>query len=191
MKCRTCRVCGINKNILEFYEEWRSSKDGKLHQYHRYDCKQCNKLKTKKYQQNNKDRIILIQSKSTDKIRGLSNDLTIEVVRELLNKPCFYCNENNNIGLDRMNNDIGHTISNVTSCCIRCNAMKRDMPIEAWLFLVPSIKKAKDMGLFGDWVCHNRGNTNLSKIKAPAAIRRQTKKKLLIERTKRSHVYSL
>lgn len=55
------------------------------------------------------------------------------------------------MSMDRVDNSIGHTKSNVVPACIRCNYMRKDMPMEAWKFLVPYIKQAKENGLFGDW----------------------------------------
>lgn len=53
--------------------------------------------------------------------------------------------------LDRIDNKMGHTKENVLPACIRCNNLRGDMPIQAWTFLVPKVKEAKESGLFEDW----------------------------------------
>ena len=58
--------------------------------------------------------------------------------------------------LDRINNDIGHTINNVVVSCRNCNIIRGNMPFEAWEHLVPAIKSAKELGLFVNWKPYNR-----------------------------------
>jgi hypothetical protein len=53
--------------------------------------------------------------------------------------------------IDRIDNEIGHTLSNVVPACIRCNYVRRDMPHEAWLCLVEGMREAVFRGLFGSW----------------------------------------
>jgi len=79
--------------------------------------------------------------------------LSIEDVRSLIFEPCTYCGSgpSNTIklkplkkfiresdyvrynGLDRKDNSKGYVISNVVTCCKRCNTAKNDMAIEEWL----------------------------------------------------------
>jgi hypothetical protein len=83
--------------------------------------------------------IIYSSYKIGAKKRKLGFDLSIEQFVELTSKNCFYCGElPSNIkkseyghgefiynGLDRINNNLGYTLSNVTPCCAKCNFMKR------------------------------------------------------------------
>lgn len=78
--------------------------------------------------------------------------MTVEYIRELLRPGCQYCGEKTGkIGLDRVQNSVGHTPENVIPACSMCNLMRRDMPHEAWTFLLPRILEAKQAGLFGSW----------------------------------------
>lgn len=80
---------------------------------------------------------------------------TIDQFIELISKNCYYCNcEPYNShkykykdgefilkynGLDRFNNDYGHTIDNVVPCCKKCNISKRDRTKDefiSWAFSV-------------------------------------------------------
>lgn len=53
--------------------------------------------------------------------------------------------------LDRIDNNLGHIVSNVLGACLRCNYMRRDMPFGAWQKIVPTIKQIRCDGLFGEW----------------------------------------
>lgn len=58
MNTKICKCCEIEKNINEFYKK-TDSKDG----YYSY-CKQCAIMKTKKYYENNKEKIMEYHRKS-------------------------------------------------------------------------------------------------------------------------------
>lgn len=42
-------------------------------------------------------------------------------------------------------------MNNVNVSCIRCNLIRRDMPIQAWEKICPAIRKAREDNLFGTW----------------------------------------
>lgn len=87
-----------------------------------------------------------------DRRRGLKCDLTLEWVENAIKNGCFYCGETAvRMSLDRIDNDLGHTTDNVQPACARCNFLRGTMPYEAWVHLIPSIREAREMGLFGDW----------------------------------------
>tara|TARA_Y100000296_G_C5116866_1_gene228226 strand:- start:112 stop:732 length:621 start_codon:yes stop_codon:yes gene_type:complete len=68
------------------------------------------------------------------KQRGLTFDLTMEEFESFWGKPCSYCGaEIETIGLDRMDNDKGYAVGNITPCCKRCNVAKLDRPLSEWL----------------------------------------------------------
>ena len=62
------------------------------------------------------------------KKRGLPFELTMEQFMMFWNKPCRYCGKKiDGIGIDRMENDKGYVIGNVTACCTEHNIAKQDM----------------------------------------------------------------
>jgi len=66
--------------------------------------------------------------KYSAKRRGHKFDLTIEDFKTFWQQPCFYCGEPiENIGIDRIDNNIGYQISNCVSCCNLCNQIKMDL----------------------------------------------------------------
>ena len=47
---------------------------------------------------------------------------------QFLNKKCFYCRKDiQGIGIDRVDNQKGYSLSNAVACCTVCNYMKRQM----------------------------------------------------------------
>jgi len=66
--------------------------------------------------------------------RGYAFELTLEEFSELWNKPCMYCADTiNGIGIDRINNSVGYTATNVIPCCTTCNWMKHSMTQEEFI----------------------------------------------------------
>jgi hypothetical protein len=121
-------------------------------------CKEClnNLDENKSYRKNIRkiypERSILSDSKASDNKKSRQNDLDIEFVKALISLPCSYCGETKlRMTADRVDNSIGHLKSNVVPACIRCNYTRRDMPHEAWLFLVEGMRKAREAGLFNNW----------------------------------------
>ena len=77
----------------------------------------------------------------------------MEFVREAFLKPCEYCGGKDPVmTLDRKDSSTGHLVTNVTTCCLPCNVVKRDMPYDMWLLLVPGMRKARELGYFLQWV---------------------------------------
>jgi hypothetical protein len=94
----------------------------------------------------------LEDSRATDKKFGRANDLTVQMISVFLQQPCSYCGETElQMTLDRIDNKTGHVKSNVKTCCVRCNHIRRDMPYKAWELFIPVLKKVRDCGAFGEW----------------------------------------
>ena len=161
-----CKLCGCEKPIEDFELTPRNRKV-----YIRNFCKKCRRKRS--YQQEKLDgryekrkarnrlqrhnpkhrpRFILQDSRAYDQSHGLDNDVDREFIAKLIQHGCSYCGESKiKIGLDRINNSIGHIRSNVVAACIRCNFIRRTMPYEAWLLIVPGIREATEKGLLKDW----------------------------------------
>jgi hypothetical protein len=171
-----CRDCGIDKELETCFRSTYTRTDGT--KSYRPRCEECDgKARTRRHtfspwkgyvayhKQYNEEkarkrkegiepeRWILQDSRKTDKKSNLQNDLTQEFVRITISTGCSYCGETKmRIGLDRINNAKGHRQDNVRAACRRCNYLRRDMPFEAWMSIVPAVKLAREHGLFGDWI---------------------------------------
>lgn len=55
------------------------------------------------------------------KIRKLSFDISYKDFLTIYQKPCIYCGEKEEIGLDRIDNNRGYAIDNVVPACPTCN----------------------------------------------------------------------
>jgi 5-methylcytosine-specific restriction endonuclease McrA len=97
--------------------------------------------------------VIFTDSKNSDRKHNREFDLTIGFIKEIISSGCFYCGETQlQMTVDRIDNNIGHLQNNVVAACIRCNLIRKAMPYEAWLCLLPGLKEAREKKLFADWL---------------------------------------
>ena len=102
---------------------------------------------------NDRPKYLFRSYKKFDKRFNLAYDMTEEFIRDAIAKPCHWCGANDiSMGLDRLDNKIGHIKSNVVQCCVRCNTVRRNMPLEAWTVLAIGMRQATAAGLFGAWI---------------------------------------
>lgn len=164
--------CSTCKTPLTLEQCERSWKGGKL--YMRRRCRACRNAKSRAYNHTEKGKagdrrartrlsekrragvgvakFILGDSRSSDKKAGRDNDLDLAFVEECIAAACAYCGETSiRMTLDRTDNDLGHTKTNVVAACIRCNYTRRNMPLAAWKYLISGMREARKAGAFGDW----------------------------------------
>lgn len=67
------------------------------------------------------------------KRRNKTFEMSKEKMIELQSKPCTYCGEIEDIGIDRVDNDIGYNDENTTPACKFCNNFKKDHTVEDFL----------------------------------------------------------
>lgn len=96
---------------------------------------------------------VLRDSKTSDsKKKREGNNLDLDFIIRVLSEGCCYCGEKEiKLTLDRRDNTLAHTKENVNPACIRCNMLRGSMPYNAWMHIVPAVREAKDLGLFGSW----------------------------------------
>ena len=126
---RGCRSCGnkrefsekhkdnIRKSVLDFYSNnniqiYPKNKEPKSKIRNNYKelpwkriKREC-KCRDKKYPENTR--------------YNFSDD----ELQNILNQPCIYCGDTENIGLDRIDNTLGHSKENVIPCCSLCNMVR-------------------------------------------------------------------
>jgi hypothetical protein len=142
--------------------------------YYRHLCRPCGNrydldhrrgtasLKAKRTRKRKKlrdqGRLVIYDCRASDKLAGQVCDLDQAFVKDLIVRDCTYCGatrEQIRIGLDRIDNTLGHLKTNVVPCCSRCNVVRKNMPHEAWLVVAPGMRAAFQQGLFGNWVPGN------------------------------------
>jgi len=65
--------------------------------------------------------------RKADRKKGQTCDLDRQfILTEVFKNECFYCGDKNNIGCDRIDNNLGHIKSNVVPCCRDCNTSRMD-----------------------------------------------------------------
>lgn len=163
---RICKVCSIEKQLnTEF--SYHSS-----HDLYRTFCKDCeNERRRLKYaglpipeefsniKKRVKRKIIFeakpyrktqfynrkrLDHKAVDKKKGWVSDLTIEFIEQCYNSNCTYCGYPA-CTIDRIDNNIGHIISNCVPACYECNtARNRLFSFEEMKLLGKLIKEIKD-----------------------------------------------
>jgi hypothetical protein len=141
-----CRICNLNKNIIEF------NKNGK---YTRTQCKDCERnyraTRGKIYSRGLKAR--WLSSIQRAKNRKIDFSLTFEEYIESISQPCFYCSDyfgkvEAGIGLDRVDSSEGYLKQNVVSCCKTCNIIKHDsLSVEETIAAVQAIIKIRQANL--------------------------------------------
>ena len=154
METRICRKCDTELEIGKF----EVSSTG----YRRWVCGRCrrrqktgkkNLAAISRWRQKNLCSVLYSGCKQQDKRHGFVGfDLDQEFIRTLISSGCRYCGETElKMTLDRIDNNAGHTKANVLPCCLRCNYIRGSMPFDAWMAIVPAIRKAREAGLFGLW----------------------------------------
>ncbi len=145
-----CKVCRMKVTQGAFMSRRRNNspkKDGSLTKDSDNKRKRVSRQNPEK-----RPRFLLEDSRKEDKKKSRDNDLTLEFVTNSISNGCCYCGEKQiKICLDRIDNSKGHTQNNVVPACIRCNSIRGSMPYEAWLYIAPSVREAREKGLFDCW----------------------------------------
>jgi hypothetical protein len=148
----SCKICspynfckhGVNKRQCVPCEGAAVCEHGKL----KYNCREChggnicyhNKLRSKCADCTPKG--VYVSYKNGAKKRGVHFPLTLEEYLTISILPCYYCGSSKvRNGIDRKDNSIGYMVENSVSCCSKCNLMKRDYSVRAFLGHVKQIYK--------------------------------------------------
>lgn len=143
---KTCKSCYYGN---EYKREKLQGKRGTMKQ----NKQQSERNKTQRANNIRRGYFLLNDCRNSDRKHKRHHDLDREFVDKMLKVgQCSYCEETElKLTLDRIDNELGHVKDNVRLACIRCNDIRSDMPFEAWIILVPSIKQAREQGLFKGW----------------------------------------
>lgn len=160
---KRCSRCHEIKPVTDFY------KCSKSRSGFNWSCKPCDnaankrspnrRISLKRYYQKwskkpeNKAKMCLAAARKSDRKHNRSFNLMLSNVKDILLMGCSYCGATDplQMTLDRIDCTEGHTVTNTVAACIRCQFIRRDMPVEAFRLLTPGIRKAMELGLFRDW----------------------------------------
>jgi hypothetical protein len=103
-------------------------------------------------------KLVFYRYRNSAKERGLDFTLSMDEVKEITSKDCYYCGEkpwrkSGNFkakyhedikinstyifnGIDRVNNDMGYVHGNIVPCCKSCNYAKSDMTQEEFRLFI-------------------------------------------------------
>lgn len=107
----------------------------------------------KRYRESNRDKVLFNNYSRLDKIKGRVSDLTLEDVRRIIQSPCIYCGDKGDVGLDRIDNSIGHSVENILPCCSVCNKARSDFfSVEEMMTIIgPAIREVRNRRCNGKW----------------------------------------
>ena len=120
LEAKACSKCGLNQSLSCFHKNGSSYSS---------QCKTCRHASNRKYRRkfNHKEkyRNYIYRSITTDRELSISYEEFLDLVT---NYSCYYCGlDNDQLGLDRVDNSQGYTLENVVPCCRPCNVAKNDM----------------------------------------------------------------
>ncbi|EDJ1279827.1 hypothetical protein GE594_10215 [Salmonella enterica] len=160
-----CEKCGIEKECIP--ENFRIlNKNSKCQSISKI-CRKCKNAETRekyhkrkqdpefasmrkkaqeKFRRNNREKVLLRNYIEIDKKKGQECTLTVEFVKNLIEKPCIYCGDTERIGADRIDNSKPHTPDNVHPCCADCNTARSDkFTVDEMMIIGSAIRKVKEM----------------------------------------------
>lgn len=114
----------------EYDKKWyQANKEKRKLANHKYYQKNKRKEYYKDYRKANKFNIYKLNAKQ----RNIEFLLTIEEFELIASNNCYYCNSNDDIGIDRINSNKPYIIDNCVACCSMCNRMKNTYSQEEFI----------------------------------------------------------
>lgn len=115
-------------------------------------CQPKNRLNYGEASFNNK----YLKYKCNARYRNINFDLTKEEFKLIIDKNCYYCNQNpistdyghksyygtyKSNGIDRIDNDKGYFFDNCVPCCFGCNRLKGTLDVKSFIDRIKKIYK--------------------------------------------------
>ena len=160
---KICKGCGIEKVLSAFPRQSRdrNKRRGSCHTCKYKKSKASGYLEATKekrreyhrnYHKNNPEVARYKANKNSDKING-RDTMSLEEYRGMVIEcECHYCGQTSHIGVDRLDNELGHTVSNCVPCCEKCNFILGDLPVQAKDILAKGLREMQNDKMLEDWV---------------------------------------
>ena len=124
-----CRKCKEWKSLEEYHGDKSQAHDKKY-----TICKVCKSLYMIEHYRVYRSQEQFKNYKLNALKRGLVFELTPTDFEQLKSRACTYCGRNDShLGYDRIDNNVGYSLDNVTPCCSLCNYMKCNFDTATWL----------------------------------------------------------
>lgn len=160
---KVCIKCGYTKEESKFDTQSRDKSK------RRNVCNSCKYKSTKesgyltknktirskqieKWKSNNPQGNRFRSMRHSDKRRGHIDTMNRVEYDSITSKPCYYCGRKEDIGVDRIDNTLGHTLSNSLPCCHKCNYLLSDLPMEAKEIMKESLTRINNLKIIDKWV---------------------------------------
>lgn len=175
---KTCKTCKQEKNIEDFTKYYGKKKRTVRYRPHCKKCKYINykenlsakrREKIRKYQREyhlkNPENAKIKSYQHIDRKNKRKSIKLREAKDLILNGDCFYCGETEKacLGLDRIDNRLGHEKTNVKVCCEKCNNLLSDIPYEAKLELKKGLTSIRKKGFLKEWIIPTKRNNKKKK----------------------------
>ncbi len=146
----------VSKYGKKRYQENREKKDAQNKEWgENPDNRKKRAGYVKKYEDNNKEKVAKHNSEYGKSLAGYYRrykyranragyelTITLEDFKEITDNPCTYCGgDEQQRGVDRVDNTIGYIKSNCVSCCGICNMMKMKLSVKEFLDHIKKIYK--------------------------------------------------
>ena len=128
----------IQARSKKYYEENKEAIDRAVKEYRLNNLEKV-RSNARKYSKNPKGR--LQSYKHSAKIRGYDFSLPTDQFNVLLFEDCHYCGQEEAMGIDRKDNNIGYFSYNVVPCFKISNFMKRDMNYQNFITHIKKINE--------------------------------------------------
>ena len=142
-RCIVFTYKGVEKHLYEWCCEFDLNYNGVIQRYHvgknyseeeiLFGKRYTKRRKINDHTELNSEKEIrakaskmIAQYKLKDRKKGFKSDVDIEFLIDSFSKNCVYCGCNERIGLDRVDNGIGHLKNNCVPSCYRCNVTRGD-----------------------------------------------------------------
>lgn len=129
----------ISQKMIEYHAKWKEEHPNHKEEYNKK--RRGNRIKEPVWKRCRRE----VKHKDKKYPEGSRYDFTDEEIQKFLQQSCFYCGDTENIGLDRIDNSIGHCKSNCLPCCALCNLTRGNRyTVEEFKKIGVIIKQIKD-----------------------------------------------
>ena len=138
MEFRECPLCGEKRDAKKFYT---------------YSfCRECQNERNRSLYKIRINQKLITRYKNyrhKDIKNNYPNTISKDKAIQLMQTECYWCKSVVQLGLDRIDNNKGHSEDNIVVCC---NQIRNNIPFEAMECLKPGLIEIEIQGLLKKWI---------------------------------------